>query len=386
MSLRIAMLGACPYPAPQGSQVLIRNTALAVESLGHEVHVVVYGYGAGPDESGLTIHRAAPVPGARRIAAGPSLMKPFLDVALLMKLREVVRRHRINLVHAHNYEALIVALAARACPVVYHAHNAMEDELPHFLYGGRALGAWLDRTFPRRADHVIALHERLAQYLITRGCAKERVTVIPPSVEKFRDRHLISSPISPKQQHDESGNKVSVPEFPIVLYTGNLDRYQNLPLLLRAMALVRQTLPDARLAIASAQRGRRPGAEMLHTPDFASLERVLARDCVVACPRVSWSGYPIKLLNAMAAGKAIVACQSAAPPIVHEENGLLVPDNDAGAFAEALIRLLRDADLRVRLGGNARETIRLHHDPQRIASQIDTAYEMAARNSRFSAF
>ncbi|HPC15318.1 MAG TPA: glycosyltransferase family 4 protein [Candidatus Hydrogenedentes bacterium] len=361
MSLRIAMLGACPYPAPQGSQVLLKNTALVAESLGHEVHVVVYGYGIGPDESGLTIHRAAPIPGARRIAAGPSPMKPLLDLALLLKLREVIRRHRIDFIHAHNYEALIVALAAHACPVVYHAHNVMQDELPHFLYGGRVVGAWLDRTFPLRADRVIALHERLAQCLIANGCAPERVAVIPPSIEP--DAFLADAPQETR---------------PLVLYAGNLDRYQNLPLLLRAMSLVRQTMPDARLVIASAQRGRRPGAEMLHTPDFASLKSILARDCVVACPRVSWSGYPIKLLNCMAAGKAVVACRSAAPPVVHEENGLLVPDNDVGAFAEALLRLLRDADLRARLGGNARETIRLHHEPRLIASQIETVYQMVS--------
>jgi len=357
MSLRVAILGACPYPAPQGSQVLLKNTALEVESLGHEVHVVVYGYGVGPDETGLTIHRAAPVPGARRIASGPSLMKPLLDLVLLQRLREVVRRYHIDIIHAHNYEALIVALAARSCPVVYHAHNAMQDELPHFLYGTRLFGAWLDRTFPRRADHVIALHERLAHYLIANGCTRERLSVIPPSVEA------------------EALRGEAPPEsLPPVLYAGNFDRYQNLPFLIRAMSRVRWGIPGERLVIASAQRGRYPGAEMLYTPDFASLGRVLERDCVVACPRVSWSGYPIKLLNAMAAAKAVVACRSAAPPIVNEENGLVVPDDDPEAFAQALLRLLQDSDLRMRLGRNARETVAREHAPRVIAARIDEVY------------
>ncbi len=358
MSLRIAMVGACPYPAPQGSQVLLKDTALAIEALGHEVHVVVYGYGVGPDDSGLTIHRAAPVPGTRRVAAGPSLMKPFLDIALYRTLRAVIRRYRIDLVHAHNYEALIVSLAARSCPVVYHAHNAMADELPYFLHGGRMLGAWLDRTFPHRADHVIAPHERLAQYLIAHGCDAGRVTVIPPAV----DTNAFSS-------------EAEIETLPPVVYTGNLDRYQNLPMLLRAMTRVRHAIPDARLVIASAQRGRYPGAEMLYTPDFAALGDVLAHDCVVACPRVSWSGYPIKLLNAMASGKAVVACRSAATPIIHEENGLLVPNNDADAFGHALTRLLQDAKLRARLGHNARKTMLASHTPRSIAAQIVAVYQ-----------
>ena len=163
--------------------------------------------------------------------------------------------------------------------------------------------------------------------------------------------------------------------LPPVVYTGNLDRYQNLPLLMRAMTRVRQAIPGARFVIASAQRGRYPSAEMLYTPDFAALRDALARDCVVACPRVSWSGYPIKLLNAMAAGKAVVACQSAAPPIIHEENGLLVPDNDPDAFGHALTRLLQDGELRARLGHNARETMLGSHTPRSIATQIVAVYQ-----------
>lgn len=364
MSLRIAMVGACPYPAPQGSQVLLTDTALAVEAFGHEVHVVVYGYGVGPDDSGLTIHRAAPVPGAKRIAAGPSVMKPFLDAALLRELRKVVHRHRIDVIHAHNYEALIVSLTARVCPVVYHAHNVMSDELPHFLYGGGILGAWLDRTFPRRATRVIAPHERLKAYLIAIGCEARHVTVIPPFVEA------------------EAFCGDAAPEaLPPVVYTGNLDHYQNLPLLMRAMKRVHQTIPEVRFVIASAQRGQYPGAEMWYTPDFAALRQVLMRDCVVACPRVSWSGYPIKLLNAMAAGRAVVACQSAAPPVVHEENGLLVPDDDTEAFADALLHLLRDHALRAKLGQHARETMLAKHARTLIAGQLDEVYQSALSGS-----
>ena len=50
MKLRVAMVSACPYPVPQGSQVFLRETALTLLNLGHEVHLVVYGYGVGEEE------------------------------------------------------------------------------------------------------------------------------------------------------------------------------------------------------------------------------------------------------------------------------------------------------------------------------------------------
>jgi len=107
------------------------------------------------------------------------------------------------------------------------------------------------------------------------------------------------------------------------------------------------------------------------TAGFDGLQRLLAQDSVFAVPRVSWSGYPIKLLNAMAAGKAIVACQSAAYPITHEETGLIVPDDDERAFANALIRLMEDPKLRARLGANARKAIEAHHRPEQVAEQLE---------------
>lgn len=76
-------------------------------------------------------------------------------------------------------------------------------------------------------------------------------------------------------------------------------------------------------------------------------------------------GLPVALLEAMAAGCAVVA--SAVPGIVDVvqdgENGLLVPPGDAAALAAALERLLGDADLVRRLGAAAARTARAHTVP-----------------------
>ena len=359
------MVGACPYPVPQGSQVFLRDTAQLLESRGHTVHLVVYGYGGGEDTSGLRVHRARHVPLARRTAAGPSIFKPLLDTFLVLELRRVVREERIDAVWAHNYEALLVALAVGHRPIVYMAHNALEDELPHYFRGARLaarIGRWLDRTLPRRADAVVAPHARLAEYLT--GCGCDRPIVIPPAAAS----QYQSPPF-------KGGLKKPDPEMaqgaPFVLYAGNLDAYQNLPLLYAAIWRVRQTLPNTRLVIATADRATIPDAEVIHTPDFPSLQRLLAQDCVLAVPRTSWSGYPIKLLNGMAAGRPTVACAGAAHPLTHEGNALIVPDGDEEAFAEALLRLLGDAPLRGRLGEAARMAAAQNHARELIADQLE---------------
>jgi len=363
MSLRVAIVGACPYPVPQGSQVFLRDTALALHERGHDVHLVVYGYGEGIDESGLRIHRSAHVAGGHHTKAGPTLAKPLLDLALVAALRRVVCDEKIDVVQAHNYEGLLVALAARVRPVVYQAHNAMADELPHypgFRLAGKWIGKWLDATFPRRADQIVAPHAALAHYLVACGCGLGKIAAIAPpaSTEWFAPPETFA-------------------ECSTIVYAGNLDAYQNVIFLKHVMERVRAQAPGARLVLATRERDAFDGAEVLHTPDFAALRGVLQEDVVVACPRVSWSGYPIKLLNAMAAGRAIVACRGAAHPLEHEVTGLIVDDNDEEAFAAATLRLMRDPALRSRLGAAARRAVDEHHSPTHFAESLERVFDRA---------
>ena len=358
---RIAMVAAKPFPVPQGSQVLVLQTADLLQARGHEVHLVVYGYGLGDAPPGLHLHRAANVPGPRKTLAGPSWAKPLQDMAMVRALRAVLRDHPIDIVHAHNYEGLLVALLAGKRPIVYHAHTCLRDELPHFLSPAllsRPIGGLMDTALPHRADAIVALHDRAREYLIAHGCREKDVVVVPPPVDPGM--------VLPIVVRDE---------LPKIVYAGNLDAYQNLDLLRVAMAIVRAKEPRARLHIATADPRSCPGADSrIEVRTVHDLQRVFGDDIVVACPRVSWSGYPIKLLNAMAAGKPIVACKSAAYGLSHRDTALIVPDNDARAFADALLELLRTPTLRRRLGETAQNAAKTTLAPATIAARIECVY------------
>ena len=389
MTLKIVMAGACPYPVPQGSQVFMGETAHCLAGMDNDVRLLVYGYGIGrekvpacPPEPEAQSRACPPEPeGQRRVpviraacppfagkptAPGPHWGKPLHDAALLWTLRR--EAHDADVVCAHNYEALIAALLSGRRPVVYFAHNAMADELPYYCAhpetARRAarLGRWFDNAFPHRATRVIVPHRRLAGYLVLRGCDPGRVTVVPPPIDH--------TPFDAAQ----SDTAVLAPP---VLYAGNLDAYQNLPLLTAVMERVRQAKPEARLQVASAEPSDMPDTEYLPTPDFDTLRRALLEDVIVAVPRVSWSGYPIKMLNAMAAGRPVVSCASAAWPITDGVNGLVVPDNDAEAFGAAVLRLMEAPKLRRELGRAARETIQRENAPHLVARQIERVIEEA---------
>src|SRR5262249_2565242 len=104
------------------------------------------------------------------------------------------------------------------------------------------------------------------------------------------------------------------------------------------------------------------------------------RDCLAAgdievVPRPRAPGFPIKLLNYLAAKKpCVLFASSASTGLVHRENALLIAPDTSEALAEGLLELLRDAALRERLGQNGHQFVREHHDRRLIAQGVCAAY------------
>jgi glycosyltransferase involved in cell wall biosynthesis len=88
---------------------------------------------------------------------------------------------------------------------------------------------------------------------------------------------------------------------------------------------------------------------------------------------------PGKLVELMSLGKAIVADKvgQIAEYIQDEKSGILVEPEDTRTFAQSLIRVLEDAELRKKLGQNARERIWRSFNWNELVSVAEEAYEVA---------
>jgi len=354
--VRVALVLAGPYPDVRGSQVLVRHIADGIASRGHAVHLVTYG-DVGP---------VPPGPWGGRLAR---------DVALVLRLRRVVRRDAIDVLHAHNYEAAIAALVVGRLtgrPVVYHGHAVLADELPTYFRArwarriAAAFGQMLDAHVPRRADFCIAVSEALGATLRRRGVVASELACIPPAAAPG------DAGPAPRTQ----------PSTGLVCYAGNLDGYQNLGLLLRSFARVRARVPGARLVIATHAV---PDAPLADPPDGVEIVRAASYDDVRArldaadvavCPRTERSGFPMKLLNYMAAGKAIVASVGSAKGLRDGVTARVVADGDEAAFAAAVVELLRDAGARARLGSAARAAVEDPRAWEDVLDRIESVYNL----------
>jgi glycosyltransferase involved in cell wall biosynthesis len=275
-------------------------------------------------------------------------------------------------IHAHNYEAAIAGLAVGRLtrrPVVYHGHNALAEELPTYFRGVLArlahrVGRLADAHVPRRADFCIAVSDDLGRILRSRGVAEDGLACIAP----------VSEPDAAPAPPARGGSNA------LVCYAGNFDGYQNLEFLLESFARVRARVPAARLvlvthaAVAPRLRGPTAGVEVRRAGTYAEVRALLDAADVAVCPRAERSGFPMKLLNYMAAGKAIVASAGSAKGLSDGITGRVVADGDAPGFAAAVADLLEDAPTRHRLGAAARAVV---EDPaawETVLDRIEAIY------------
>jgi glycosyltransferase involved in cell wall biosynthesis len=381
-SLTVAVIAACPFPARRGTPVRIQRLAEELTHRGHRVVVVTYHHGTGEAEPGVEVRRIRSVRGYRKLGPGPTYRKLLLlDPLLTLKLASILRKERVDVIHAHHFEGLVVGALARLgrrIPMVFDVHTLLTSELPHYpmpltpVAVKRLVAAAGDRRLPRWADHVAVVTERIrAKLLEMKAVPERRVSLVPNGVET----DLFDLPAL---------NGTATQHRPTLIFTGNLAPYQGIDLMLTAFRRVLDQRRDARLQIVTESSfadyeplardlGVHGAIDVVQAP-FAEIPRLLAGADVAVNPRVDCDGIPVKLLNYMAASKPVVSFVGSAPGLRHQETGWLVADGDVDGFAQGALRLLDDREMAGRLGQNARRFVEVEHSWARSAELCEQIY------------
>jgi glycosyltransferase involved in cell wall biosynthesis len=353
--------------------------AEALQHRGHEVHVVTYHLGREIKDLPFQIHRIPQVRSYRHFAPGPTFRKLFLlDPLLAWTLGRVLRRQRIDLIHAHHYEGLLVAKAMRGVPdlpVVYDAHTLLATELPFYAMGvgknaKRIAGRLFDKHLPGRADHVVAVTDTIRDRLVGMGAVSpEQISVVGNGVEA--SLFDLATPL-----RDEQTRRV--------VFAGNLAAYQGIDHLLEAFRIIRERQTNVRLLMVTESPfgayeplarslGIREHIDVVAAP-FEQLPRYLLGADVAVNPRSDGEGIPQKLMNYMAAARPIVSFEGSAAHLRHGETALLVPNGDVAAFAEATLHLLDRRQLAAGLGAAARAQVDRSFSWNKSAEKVESVY------------
>ena len=334
------------------------------------------------DDHDVLLVMPEPRDGAPRYDVHPSVDHYSFDKPRLRQPLKQLRTNREILRRVHDFKPDVVhyqqghmwfnaALGSlKRYPLVitihdprHHAGDSVSRKTPQWL---------MDYGF-RKADHVIvhgeALVDQVHEFF---GLDKSCIDVIP---------HVSMGGEPPANEIQENPNHV--------LFFGRIWDYKGLNHLIEAEPLISQHIPDVKIVIGGEGEDFQRYRDMIRNPERFDIQNrwisdeeraeMFQRAAVVVLPynEATQSGVVPVAYNF---GKPVVATNvgALAECVDDEVTGLLVPPGDPQKLADAIVRILSDADLRLRMGAAGRDKLQRECSPEVVARQTVNAYAKAA--------
>jgi glycosyltransferase involved in cell wall biosynthesis len=285
---------------------------------------------------------------------------PGRSARLVRRLRDLAAH--ADVVHAHGLKAgALAALAVRGRPLVVTWHNALLATGPSALPG-----RVLERLVARRADVSLAVSADLVAHLRRLGADDVRAAqVAAPPLPAPSGRAVL-----------DTGGR------PLVLAVGRLHSQKGLDVLLAAVPALGPVLvavagdgPE-RPALEAAAAGL--PVRLLGRVGPQDLADLLAAAAVVVLPS-RWEGRPLAVMEALRAGRPLVATAVGGVPDLVGDGALLVPPGEPAALAVAVRRLIDQPDEAAALAARGRAVAAGWPDEASAVEQVAAVYEELLR-------
>lgn len=380
----VLLLCSQPLFEARGSPLRVRATLGALAGGGWAVTAVTVPVGPEVDlPAAVRLVRVRNWLGVRSLSIGPSFAKLLFGFFIALRAFLLGLRRRPRVVHGIEEMGLWAWALARLfrARLVYEKHSdpaSYRKDRTGLRNGIMRLYARVERFVCRRADGVIATGPGLAAQARGYG-ATGRVEAIAdvPSSEREADPDRVRAW---RSRLDPRGDRV------LFLYVGSFAAYQGVPLLLEAYP--RAFSEEERLRLVLVGGGAAP--EVLREPAVAALPEgalrhlpavppedlpdLLAAVDGLVSPRLLGNNTPLKVLDYLKAGRAILATATEANELVlSADTARLVPATAEG-LAAGMVELARDPQARSLLGQRGRELFTVHYGHARFREALGAFY------------
>jgi glycosyltransferase involved in cell wall biosynthesis len=300
-------------------------------------------------------------------------------VLSFVRAAALIKTHDVDLIHAHLFgSAVRASVLARVCgvPAIATLHGAID-----FTKGQRFRGAKV-AAISHGLNRVVFVSEALRRSFIAQSKMRpELATVITNGIDasKFSSADGASF-------RAELG--IGAKEFVVGTVATPGRRAKGLDILLEAASILKELSPDCKIviigdldlgrgdALLKDRKERGLTNDVIVTGFRKDVNRALASFDLYAMASRS-EGFPLSLLEAMAAGLPIVATRCGGPEQILEDGvtGVLVPNESPADIAAAIASLRQRADERKRLGERARAAARTRFTLDAQVRAYDALYE-----------
>jgi len=348
--MKIALVSPYDFASPGGVVSHISCLEQQFTRMGHDVKII-----APASKAVYTIgDRFIRIGTPRPVPVSGSVARITLSIRNEGQIKEVFEREKFDICHLH--EPLMPTLCTtvlrlKKCPMVgtFHASGGK----PWYTMFSPVMKWYLDRWF-RKLDGRIAVSDVAFRYVSTFFPGEYRV------IANGVDTSHFNSSVPPMDNFNDGKTNI--------IFVGRLEKRKGFNYLLEAYRLVKKEIPDCRLIQVGPgvllrkkyqKRVSRHNVQDVHFTGYApydDLPRYYKTADIACFPATGRESQGIVLLEAMSVGTPIVASNIDGYSSVFTDGveGIAVPPRDSEKLAEALLRLIRDKQLRQQMGARGK--------------------------------
>jgi sugar transferase (PEP-CTERM/EpsH1 system associated) len=303
--------------------------------------------------------------------------KPGIVWNLPYRISKIIVENNIEVVHTHNEAGLIYGATASILsrvPEIVHTEHGKEPG-----YDKKKVLEFAEGLLLRKVNHVVAVSKDAKNKILKlSGIDKDKVLVIPNGID-------VENYFRPESRKEKRNLLGIGPESFVIGNIGRLVPLKNQEFLMDIFSKLSEEFPNLKLVIVgdgpirgalerySSEHGMNDS--VLFLGERKDIAELLSTFDLFVLPSLT-EGVSLTLLEAMAAGKAIVASAVGGNPevIEDEKTGLLIPVNEKQQWIEAIRMLIRNDDKRRSISEMAMAEVNERFSLQKMVEDYEKIY------------
>ncbi|MBU4293602.1 MAG: glycosyltransferase family 4 protein [Actinobacteria bacterium] len=363
--IKVLMIAPTPFFADRGCHVKILEEVRALSRRNIDVKVVTYHIGR--DIEGVDIQRIVNIPWYKKLEAGPSIHKYYLDLLLAFKAIKVAAKFKPDIIHAHLHEGVfagkIVQFFIRKPLIADYQGSMVGEMLDHGFMKRNSFpfrfNSWLERTINKWPQKIIFSSSGAKEFFLA------NFNVNPEKVVSFVEG-TNTDEFHPGYDTSQLRKKLGMPGGKkIVIYLGVLTKYQGVDILIDSINDVKRKFNDVHFLIVGFPNLEyyTEMAQKLRVSDWVTFTGRVNHGDVPKYLNLGDIGVSLKLSKTEANGKLFGYMAVGLPCLVFDtktnkeilgDTGIYAEYNSKKSFVEKLIFLLENEKTAKEYGKMAR--------------------------------
>lgn len=352
----ILVIAPQPFFQNRGTPIAVKLLVEELVNIGYDVHLLVFHEGEDIELPGVQIHRTPAPWGVHNIPPSISWKKIVCDFFMFFKGFSLLRQYRYTLVHAVE-ESVFLAMMYKVMlntPYIYDMDSSLAQQLIEkipFLRHISSVLEFFEKSAIKMSCGVVAVCRELEEIVLS--YAPQKNTVRLEDISLIEDNPVAGDNL--REKYDITG--------PIMLYVGNLEKYQGIDLLFHGFQLALEQGCSGNVVIVGGtektiaeykvlaeQLGILANVYFCGPRPIEELGYYLSQADILLSPRVQGNNTPMKLYSYLGSGKVVLATDlTTHTQVLTSDISCLVAPNQE-SMAKGILDLLGDKELQLRLG------------------------------------